>query len=580
MSCSPAEATIERPSGVDASALPEPVRKALVDRAVLRCLDAGYRRIALFGAGQHTRWMGSAPWLSRGVEIVTILDETPPAESMLDIRICHPDELADAVDVIDAIVVSSDAHESKLVAVATASPALAGIPIVRIYDFPMAPKKTSTAEQPRRVRVGSGEEIARFLAADHAKLNFGCGDHALPGWTNIDGGDGTWYDAPPDESVFALDVFQALAVLPDRCAGFIASEHFFEHFSLDDGHRLLGEWFRVLRPGGVVRIVCPDLQRETRLFLGEIEPAADEVIEQHRRRWLGDRYVLKPGERLTPAIVLNYGMWLDGHRFVYDLETLRQSMTLAGFEAVTRCRFGHSDHEPLGGIDRYDGGETGRSWIPSMALVVEATRPAAHAESQPRVDVTVSTADGMDRSWWDRTYFQAGFRKHPATLQRVGYEALESEGTRIRIVYERIPADALRQYPLESLAAERDLHMDMLRETGRRSDAHLARYALAAELAGDGDVVVDASCGLGYGAAILCEGTGVQRVIGIDISRYAVEYAQASYRSQDRISFRLGDATDLGFLDDDSVDMFVSFETLEHLREPRRLLAEACRVLR
>jgi SAM-dependent methyltransferase len=329
-----------------------------------------------------------------------------------------------------------------------------------------------------------------------------------------------------------------------------------------------------------VRITCPDLQRETRLFLGEIEPAPDDVIDRHRRRWLGDRYVLKPGERLTPAIVLNYGMWLDGHRFVYDLDTLRQSMSLAGFEHVTRCRFSESDHEALRGIDRHDGGETGRSWIPSMALVAEATRPAADHEPRPAVTVTVSTASSMDRSWWDRTYFAAGFRKHPATQHLVGFEALESEGDRIEVAYEEIPPDALQRYPIETLAAERDLHMDMLRESGRRSDAHIARYALAGGLVHNGGMVVDVSCGLGYGAAILGERTGVGCVIGVDNSRYAVEYAQTSYGVADRVSFRLGDAADLGFLDDDSVDLVVSFETLEHLREPRRLLAEARRVLR
>ncbi len=200
--------------------------------------------------------------------------------------------------------------------------------------------------------------------------------------------------------------------------------------------------------------------------------------------------------------------------------------------------------------------------------------------TRPSVAATVSTADGMDRSWWDRTYFEAGFRKHPATQHRVQFEALESEGARIQVAYEKIPLDALRRYPLDSLAAERDLHMDMLRESGRRSDAHIARYELARRLVAGGDVVLDASCGLGYGAAILCEGTGVARVIGVDISRYAVEYAEASYGVPGRVSFRLGDATDLGFLDDGSVDLVVSFETLEHLREPQRLLAEARRVLR
>ena len=216
----------------------------------------------------------------------------------------------------------------------------------------------------------------------------------------------------------------------------------------------------------------------------------------------------------------------------------------------------------------------------AAAQEVDPSALPAAAGPRPAAAVTVSTAGCRDRSWWDRTFFAAGFRKHPATQHLVEFEALESEGDRIEVAYERIPPDALQRFPLETLAAERDLHMDMLRESGRRSDAHIARYALAGGLVHDRGLVLDVSCGLGYGAAILAERTGVGRVIGVDNSRYAVEYAQASYGVADRVSFRLGDATDLGFLDDGSVDLVVSFETLEHLREPRRLLAEARRVLR
>src|SRR5262249_23116162 len=141
-----------------------------------------------------------------------------------------------------------------------------------------------------------------------------------------------------------------------------------EHFTLEQGHTLLREWRRVLKPGGVVRIVCPDLHAEARLFLRQINPAPDEVIDRHRLKWLADRYRFRAGEKLTRAMVLNYGMWLDGHKFVYDEETLRQSLTLAGFKEISRATFGKSAHAALRGIDTHDGGETGRGWIPSLAL--------------------------------------------------------------------------------------------------------------------------------------------------------------------------------------------------------------------
>jgi hypothetical protein len=68
-------------------------------------------------------------------------------------------------------------------------------------------------------------------------------------------------------------------------------------------------------------------------------------------------------------------MRLDGHKFVYDEETLRQSLRLAGFTDLTRETFGHSRHAALHAVDLHDGGDTGRSWVPGMALVMEATKP-------------------------------------------------------------------------------------------------------------------------------------------------------------------------------------------------------------
>ena len=229
---------------------------------------------------------------------------------------------------------------------------------------------TIAAAVGERVRT----ESARLLGGGLERLNFGCGPFPLEGWTNIDGGDGAWYGAPDDDRVIKLDVFEALRALPGGVASRVYSEHLFEHFTLAQGHAILRQWCRVLQVGGVVRIVCPDLESEARLLLRQIAPAADETIDRHRLKWLGGRYAFQPGERLTRAIVLNYAMWLDGHKFVYDAETLEQSMRLAGFEGITRCKFGESSHDDLRGIDSHDGGDTGRSWVPQIALVMEGTK--------------------------------------------------------------------------------------------------------------------------------------------------------------------------------------------------------------
>jgi SAM-dependent methyltransferase len=102
---------------------------------------------------------------------------------------------------------------------------------------------------------------------------------------------------------------------------------------------------------------------------------------------------------------------------------------------------------------------------------------------------------------------------------------------------------------------------------------HLARYWWASQFA-EGRRVLDAGCGMGYGSAILAE-AGATRVTGVDISAPAIEAARATARGAE---FEVGDIASLP-LGDDSVDLVVCLETIEHVEEPERALDELARVL-
>jgi SAM-dependent methyltransferase len=94
---------------------------------------------------------------------------------------------------------------------------------------------------------------------------------------------------------------------------------------------------------------------------------------------------------------------------------------------------------------------------------------------------------------------------------------------------------------------------------------HLARYRWAAAFA-PGRRVLDAACGTGYGARILLE-AGATRIASMDLSRDASGPA-----------FVRGDAARLPARDG-AFDLYVSFETLEHVDDDESLLREARRVL-
>lgn len=112
---------------------------------------------------------------------------------------------------------------------------------------------------------------------------------------------------------------------------------------------------------------------------------------------------------------------------------------------------------------------------------------------------------------------------------------------------------------------------------GEIAHEHWHRYAFARRFAA-GKRVLDAACGEGYGSALLA-GSAAD-VVGVDIAEEAVAHARATYAGRGRLRFEVASATALP-LPDASVDLVVSFETLEHL--PRddqpRMLAEFARVL-
>ncbi|MGN7715304.1 class I SAM-dependent methyltransferase [Hyphomicrobiales bacterium] len=104
---------------------------------------------------------------------------------------------------------------------------------------------------------------------------------------------------------------------------------------------------------------------------------------------------------------------------------------------------------------------------------------------------------------------------------------------------------------------------------------HLHRYAFARDLTAGRDVL-DIACGEGYGSAMISE--NANSVIGVDIAADAIAYARQTY-VRENLNFLEGSATKIPVADA-SVDVVVSFETIEHLEDHEAMLAEIKRVLR
>ncbi len=94
---------------------------------------------------------------------------------------------------------------------------------------------------------------------------------------------------------------------------------------------------------------------------------------------------------------------------------------------------------------------------------------------------------------------------------------------------------------------------------------HLSRYFFTLPII-RGKSVLDAACGFGYGATLMSN-HGAANVAGVDNCPTTIEYAAKHYNS-DNVSFMVTDLEKENFLRESFFDIVVSFETLEHLKNP------------
>ena len=105
---------------------------------------------------------------------------------------------------------------------------------------------------------------------------------------------------------------------------------------------------------------------------------------------------------------------------------------------------------------------------------------------------------------------------------------------------------------------------------------HRYAYSLVREYARPTDRLLEVGFGEGYGSEIVR--TWVREYVGVEVEDDAVAHAVERYPQQGS-TFLAYDGETLPF-DDSSFDLVISFQVLEHVREPDRFLREARRVAR
>ncbi len=175
------------------------------------------------------------------------------------------------------------------------------------------------------------------------RLHWGCGGSARPGWINSDIKSGPGID-------LSVDIREGLP-LPDSSLDYAVSVHALQEIHLRDLIRVLSELRRVLIPGGVLRLVLPDLLKGVRAY------------ENDERD-----YFLVPDEdaqSLGAKLVVQL-LWYGYSRTLFTPEFVAELLFKAGFARVDYCGY-RQTASPFGDITTFDNRER-------ESLFVEATK--------------------------------------------------------------------------------------------------------------------------------------------------------------------------------------------------------------
>lgn len=191
------------------------------------------------------------------------------------------------------------------------------------------------------------------------RLHLGCGSHIVPGWVNMDG---SWNallaKIPGVRSLLAkvgvvypqsanVDYGRSVVIrdlrrrLPydDGTVAAVYASHTLEHLFFEEAMALIDECFRVLKPGGVIRLVVPDLNSIVREYLGEIslERWPNLTEDMSRADIMMERIHTR---KMSPVRGNFLHRWykstkeFDAHKWMYDADSLSRRLRSAGFVDV------------------------------------------------------------------------------------------------------------------------------------------------------------------------------------------------------------------------------------------------------
>ena len=213
-------------------------------------------------------------------------------------------------------------------------------------------------------------------------IQYGCGYSAPAGWLNFDSSPTIKLEKVPllgrfvrknatrfPENVVVGDIVAGLPV-PDNSADGVYASHVLEHLARDEFNIALRNTFRILKPGGLFRLIVPDLEERARRYLQLLDGSSSSANDWFMRAtYLG---LEERPSTLVQKVSRAFGGSL--HHWMWDYASMHSQLEQSGFANIRRCSFGDSDDSMFKLVE-----ESKRFYDPVhqiRELAVEAQKPS------------------------------------------------------------------------------------------------------------------------------------------------------------------------------------------------------------
>lgn len=199
-------------------------------------------------------------------------------------------------------------------------------------------------------------QLTKLRTDDREWLDIGCGPTIDPKFINVD------YIWRPGIDI-CWDVTKGLPLDSGRVRG-IFTEHCLEHLPFKAMPLVLKEFYRVLKPGGRLRIIVPDVEVYLTRYVDMKRGSHDVSLPYAAEDQVDGFY--------TPALSVNRIFYSHGHQFIYDFDIFKYLLEKIGFVDVKKCEYNMGEEPMLIRDNEYRAEES---------LYVEATRPVVAQSS-------------------------------------------------------------------------------------------------------------------------------------------------------------------------------------------------------